>query len=363
MPTPANGRAPGSRKKSVAERMRSEEKTPTRHGYFHSFDGTRLFYSIEGEGKPIVFCYGLVCSSLHWTYQIEHFSRKYQSIWFDYRGHHNSDPPRDLNSLTIETLARDMGILLDELKIEDAVFMGHSMGVNIVLEFYRQQPERVKGLVLANGTAGRPLETLFHVNVLQAGFKFLKRVYDTSPGLVSLLWKMQKGNPVSRKLMTFAGFNPYLTPEEDVALYLDQIAEMDPRILIHLIQNYDKYDATAWLHTVKAPTLIVAGENDMAIPIYQQELMHQLIPDSRLEIIRHGSHCPQMDLPELFDHKIENFLAEIGYHPKDASTKEATPSKSPGQPEAEPVEDQDSASSLKTETASRSTAQPGDPAR
>jgi pimeloyl-ACP methyl ester carboxylesterase len=168
-------------------------------------------------------------------------------------------------------------------------------------------------MVLANGTPRRPLETLFHNNALQAGFRLLKRTYDISPELVEFIWKLQKGNPVARTLMALAGFNPHLTPPEDVQLYLDQVADMDPRVLLYLIENYDTYDATAWLHTIRAPTLILGGENDHAIPIAQQELMHQLIPGSRLEVIRHGSHCPQMDLPELVNLKIEGFLREMGY--------------------------------------------------
>jgi pimeloyl-ACP methyl ester carboxylesterase len=90
---------------------------------------------------------------------------------------------------------------------------------------------------------------------------------------------------------------------------------MDPAILIHLIQSYDRYDATSWLHTIKVPTLVIAGENDKVIPVKQQELMQQLIPNSRFEVIHHGSHCPQMDLPELVNMKIEKFLSEIGYSP------------------------------------------------
>src|SRR6185437_11576315 len=133
-------RPPGARKRSVAERLRAGEAPPASHGYFRSFDGTQLFYSIEGQGKPLVFCYGLVCSSLHWTYQIQHFDRTHQAIWFDYRGHGNSEVPKDFTSLTLENMARDLTTLFDELNIKDAVLLGHSMGVNVVLEFYRQHP-------------------------------------------------------------------------------------------------------------------------------------------------------------------------------------------------------------------------------
>lgn len=306
-------RPSGSRKKSLRDRQQSEASIPTRNGYFRSFDGTKLFYSVEGEGKPIIFCYGLVCSSLHWTYQIDYFRRNYKAVWMDFRGHQNSDTPEDLNSLTLENLAKDLKLLLDELKIQDAVFLGHSMGVNVVLEFYRLFPERVSGMILSNGTPTRPLETLLHSNALLPAFRVLELLAEKSPGLLKKLWGLQKGNPLVHRTMGMLGFNPHLTAKEDIALYVDQISEMDPRIFLTLIRNYDNYDGSSWLHTVACPTRIIAGENDLVVPLAQQELLHQLIPNSEFEVIRHGSHCPQMDLPDLVNSKIEEFLKRIHY--------------------------------------------------
>lgn len=323
---PTKPRPPGARRKSLVDlkKERAQARPPVTHGYVKSFDGTKLFYSVEGNGIPLVFCYGLVCSSLHWTYQIDYFQNNYRAVWFDYRGHHNSELPKDLKSLTLENMAMDLGILLDELDISEAVFLGHSMGANTVLEFYRQQPHRVRGMVLANGTAKPPLETMFRNNAFQGGFKFLKALYHQSPEVFSFLWKLQKGNPITRSLITFGGFNPHLTPPEDIQLYLDQVADLDPGILVHLIENYDSYDASAWLHTIQVPTLILAGERDSVIPIEQQELMRQLIPNSRMVTIPHGSHCPQMDLPDLVNLQIEKFLNEINYRSIPSRTMETS---------------------------------------
>jgi pimeloyl-ACP methyl ester carboxylesterase len=318
---PKKPRPAGARRRSPSDL--ASGAAPVSHGYVKSFDGTKLFYTTEGEGKPLIFCYGLVCSSLHWTYQIDHFSKNYQTVWFDYRGHQNSETPKNMNSLTLENMARDLGIILDELKIDDAILLGHSMGVNVVLEFYRQQPKRVAGMVLANGTPKRPLETIFRNNTLQGAFKMLKAIYARSPELVQTFWKLGKGNPIARAMITLGGFNPHLTPQADIELYVDQVSEMDPAILIHLIENYESCDAVPWLHTVKAPTLIVAGEEDKITPIEQQELMHQLIPGSQLEIIRHGSHCPQMDLPDLVNHKIADFLERLNYATTPTPTTES----------------------------------------
>jgi pimeloyl-ACP methyl ester carboxylesterase len=306
---PLKPRPQGFRKKI----QRETEVPNVQHGYVKSFDDTRIFYSIEGTGKPIIFCYGLVCSSLHWTYQISHFRKSHQAIWFDYRGHQNSDVPKDMNSLTLDAISQDLEILLDELKVKDAVFMGHSMGVNVVLEFYRRHPEKVKGMILANGAATRPLETMFRHNSMQAGFELINKIYKQSPFIVRKVWQMMRMNPLTKTLITLGGFNPHLTPSDDINLYIQQVGEMDPAILINLIHNYRNVDAAAWLHTVKAPTLIIAGEQDRLIPVEQQELLHQLIPNSQIEVIKHGSHCPQMDLPEHVNLRIEKFMQEIGY--------------------------------------------------
>src|SRR4051812_26983027 len=91
---PKKPRPVGARRRSTDELL--AERGPVAHGYVKSFDGTKLFYSTEGEGKPLVFCYGLVCSSLHWTYQIDHFAKTHQTVWFDYRGHQNSETPKSL---------------------------------------------------------------------------------------------------------------------------------------------------------------------------------------------------------------------------------------------------------------------------
>src|SRR5262249_18836659 len=154
--------------------------------------------------------------------------KSYRTVWMDYRGHQNSDPPDDLSTLTLESLAKDLRGMLDELKIDQAVFIGHSMGVNVVLEFQRLFPERVAGLVLSNGTPTRPLETLLHSNALTPGFRLLELFAEKSPDLLRKLWKLQKGNPLVHKTIGMLGFNPHLTAKDDVALYVDQIADLDP---------------------------------------------------------------------------------------------------------------------------------------
>lgn len=305
-------RLPGART-PLTNRSGSNERTSIRHGYFKTFDGTRLFYSEEGDGLPLVFCYGLVCSSLHWTYQIDAFRNRYRTIWFDYRGHQSSDRPADVETMTVEMIARDLGQLFDELKLDQAVVLGHSMGVNVALDFARQFPERAKALILTNGTPNRPLDLLLGSNITEPAFDLFDKVQKRFPRVAREFWKLTGNNPLVHTLIAMQGFNPYLTPREDVVRYVQQVAQIEPDIFLKLIQNYQTYDATPWLHTLTQPTLIVSGERDRITPPSSQKILHELIPNSRLELVRHGSHCPQMDLPDLFNHLIANFLREISY--------------------------------------------------
>jgi len=307
-------RPQGARRSPKTKSDENQKEVLTQNGYFDSFDGTKIFFSKEGEGRPLVFVYGLVCSSLHWTYQIEHFKKNYQAVWFDYRGHHNSGMPSDIKSITIEAMASDLAQLLEHEGIRDAIFLGHSMGVNVVLELYKNHPEYFKGMILANGTARAPLENIFRNNLSVFGFEWLKKIHALAPETIKKLWHLQKNNPFTRLLVQLGGFNPHLTPKADIDLYVDQVMSMDPAIFIQVVEQYQKNDAMPWLHQVKVPTLIIAGEDDHVIPSEQQKLLHQMIPGSEFELIRHGSHCPQMDLPELFNMRVQKFLDQLGYN-------------------------------------------------
>lgn len=278
-------------------------------GTFRTFDGTKIYFQSEGDGKvPLVFCYGLICSNLHWKYQFQALKEKYRCIWFDYRGHHRSEMPEDPESLNLQAMAADIDSLCDELKLKRVVTLGHSMGVNVVLEHYRRSPDRVMAMVLANGTARNPLDTLMGTNGFKPVFDILRTIYALNPNLVKKVWSLQKHNILSNLLIAFGGFNPFLAKKEDISTYISQIYSMDPQLLLKISKSYQELDSTPWLHEVRVPTLVLCGENDKVIPPDQQHCLAQLIPGSELDVIQHGSHCPQLDLPDLVTARLEKFL-------------------------------------------------------
>lgn len=281
---------------------------PITFGTYSSFDGTPVFYCVEGKGPPLVFCYGFACSPLHWTYQIDHFRHQYTCIWIDYRGHRRTPIPNKLSDLTIEAIVKDLHGLLEHLDIPQAVFLGHSMGVSVALEFAHQFPEKVKSLVLANGTAKRPLETLFGGNFLAPAFQAFSLLEEKTPELVEQVWKIRGKAQMFSYLFALLGFNRHLSHPDDIKEYARQIASFSPLVMTHLMNDYEKFDATPWLHQIKRPTLVISGAKDYITPPETQQLMHQLILGSELFEVKHGSHCSTLDEPELVNLVIQKFL-------------------------------------------------------
>lgn len=280
------------------------------HGYFRSFDGLKLFYSVRGPkgAPPLIFCYGLVCSKLQWKYQIEHFEKTHRVIYFDYRGHHNSEAPDDPGSMTIEALARDLATLHEELKLPPCAVLGHSLGVNIVLEFYRMHPERVSALVLANGTPKDPFETMFGHNLTQVLFPLLPFAYNLAPELIDKFWKSQGTSPLSQEFVARLGFNVKKAKRADINEYIRLTSQVRTDLFLHLLKDFTVYDACHWLDQVKVPTLVIGGQKDYITPPINARKMAKIIPGAKLKVFADGSHCVQMEQIEAVNTLIEDFL-------------------------------------------------------
>lgn len=103
-------------------------------------------YELEGEGKTIVFVHGLSDSLAYWKVLSENLKNDYQTLIYDLRGHGES--PDDDKNTTINLYQEDLYQLLKALNIENAVFVGLSLGGNIILDLAVNHPEMVNGLVV-----------------------------------------------------------------------------------------------------------------------------------------------------------------------------------------------------------------------
>ncbi len=284
--------------------------TEKRTGYFKSFDGTRIYYEVRGSGPPMIFCYGIGCLMNHWHLQVKHFSHKFQVITFDYRAHHFSDVPESLDHLDIDSMAWDIKALCEELDIKDAHFVGHSFGVQLLVRTYDMFPELFKDLVFINGFVQNPLAGMFGNDLALSFFHMFKSGYGLLPETLTQLWKIALENPLAIQLSALAGgFNLKLTSLKDIEIYARGVAALDLPAFIKIFESMLNYDGHPVLERIKAPTLIVAGKNDSVTPLKHQERIHQLIKNSSYLIVPFGSHCSQLDMPELVNLKMDQFYS------------------------------------------------------
>lgn len=282
---------------------------PKSTGYFRSFDGTRIYFETRGEGPPLVLNYGIGCLMNHWRHQIKYFSQHYKVITYDYRAHHRSEIPEDRAHLNIDALAQDLKGLLDHLELQKASLWGHSFGVQMLVHFYDQHPNLVHSLVFINGFVQNPLKGMFGTDLTASAFQLFKSGYGLLPETLSYLFKTSVQNPLAIQLSALAGgFNLKLTSLKDIEIYARGIASMDLNAFITLFESMMNYDGLPVVERIDAPTMVIGGKQDSVTPQKHQEDLHRLIKGSEFLMVPYGSHCTQLDMPDLVNLKIERFL-------------------------------------------------------
>ena len=278
-------------------------------GQFLSYDGAKIYYESRGQGPPLIFCYGVGCLFNHWSPQIRYFSTQRQTIMFDYRGHHQTPIPEDKRSLNIESLSKDIIALCEFLKIEEADFVGHSFGVQVLLKTYQKKQKLFKTMSFINGLYRNPFESVVEADNLLNWINQIKKIYNQGPDLFSFFWRKGVTHPlfIPLSLLT-GGFNFGKTALKDIEIYTRGMASVDVRIFITFFEEMISFQGEDILNTIGSPTLIICGSKDAITPLEDQKKMSRIIPNSELCIIPDGSHCTQLDFPERVNLKIQDFI-------------------------------------------------------
>jgi poly(3-hydroxyalkanoate) depolymerase len=251
----------------------------------------RLRTSVRGTGRPLLLVTGLGASlDLAAPFEEELCARGRQVISFDAPGVGGSTAyrwPRRLSGVA-ETVVG----LLDRLGVEEVDVLGVSLGGAVAQQLARSAPHRVRRLVLA----------------------------ATMPGLGGV-----PGSP--HVLLTLATPRRYRDPE-----YYRQIAgriyggaaRTDPAGLVHAalgrfrppstwgyagqLYAITGWSSLPWLHTLRHPTLVLAGDDDPIVPVVNAHLMAWRIPDARLHVVRGGGHLFILERPAEIADLVASFL-------------------------------------------------------
>jgi len=115
------------------------------------YKNTNISFTDSGNGKAIVLLHGFLENKKMWTEYVDLFSEKYRVVTIDLLGHGESDCLGYVH--TMEDNAYAVNAVLEDLEIEKAIIVGHSMGGYVGLAFAELYPDKIQKLVLLNSTS------------------------------------------------------------------------------------------------------------------------------------------------------------------------------------------------------------------
>ncbi|MFW7380088.1 MAG: alpha/beta fold hydrolase [Oligoflexus sp.] len=300
-----------------------------KQGTVNSFDGTPIWFrQIGNQGPYMVLCDGVGCEGYVWKYVIRDFASDYRLLHFNYRGHGKTPMPRDKGNIGIEVNVRDLAAILNHLKVrEPIILVGHSMGVQVVLEFYKQFPKKVQALIALTGPYGQALATLYNSPVPNLVFPTVKKLFETYPQVTRTIWRNLINTEIGIQYAMRFELNRHLLKREDFSPYLRDLSRMDPFAFLSSLEAAAKHDAASYLPHIKVPTLIIAGEKDRFTPYWVGEKMAEKIPGAEFLALPTASHTGPLELPDLVNLRMEKFLNQLK-KPKTAVRRKKASNKS-----------------------------------
>jgi 3-oxoadipate enol-lactonase len=241
------------------------------------------------DAPPLVLGPSLGTSTAMWEPQVPALTEHFRVIRYDARGHGASPVPP--GPYEIDDFATDLAALLDRLGIARAHIAGISLGGMTAIAFAAAHPQRVDRLVLACTSAH-----------LAAPAAWADRAAKVRAGGTSAI-----ADPVVARWVTPA----YAADNPEVVARLRQLLVNSPddgyAASCGAIERMDLRDR---LPAITAPTLVIAGAQDLAIPSEHAERIVAALPNARLAILDPGAHLPNVEQPEAFANLVIEHLRD-----------------------------------------------------
>ncbi|MET1051274.1 MAG: alpha/beta hydrolase [Mycetocola sp.] len=247
-------------------------------------------------GRPLVFAHGFGCSQEMWNAVSPHFEADYQVVRFDQVGAGDSDlAAYDRGKYdSLHGYADDLLDILDDLDLDDVVFVGHSVSAMIGVLAETRDPSRFGGMVLV-APSPRYTNTSGYVGGFeQSDIDALLDALDANYlGWSATMAPLMVGNPDRPEL------GERLTAS---------FCRIDPEIARHFARVTFLSDNRRDLRNVTTPTLILQCRDDIVAPLTVGEFVHAEIPDSTLVVLDATGHCPNLSAPDDVSAAIAGFL-------------------------------------------------------
>ncbi len=256
-------------------------------------NGVNLFYQFHGpeDGEPLVLNNGVFMNTASWAFQLPDLAKRYRVLAYDMRGQGQSDHPEGEYSL--EQHGEDLAALMDGLGLGRAHMVGTSYGGELNLVMGIHHPERCHSLTIitsvshSDALCNAMIERWILAAQLGDGPRFFRLIY---------------ADVYSE---AFLGSRPELIPMAE-----KRYAELDLPAAERLVRSFQKFNVTADLGRITAPTCIASAELDLLKPRKYGEIMHRAIAGSEFHLIPDCGHVAVLEKAAEVNTIILGFLAK-----------------------------------------------------
>ena len=258
------------------------------------YQGISIHFDELGSGPALVLGHSFLCSGDMWEPQIARLAEAHRVINVDFRGHGRSGPAE--SPFTLYDLVDEVVAVLDHLGVERAVWAGLSIGGMVALRAAVTFPDRVSGLILLDSHAG-----------------------------AERLWKKAKYRALGLGVR-LVGFRPFLggvlpmmfgrtTLRENrdlTRVWGEKFAASHVSSMLHGLEALVRRDSLIErLGQIRAPSLVIVGQEDRSLPVADSQVIHTGLPDSRLVVIPGAGHLSTLEQPAAVTRAMLEFLEQL----------------------------------------------------
>lgn len=253
----------------------------------------RLPYVEQGDpsGVPVVLLHGLTDSWRSFELVLPHLPQSIRAFALTQRGH--GDASRPEAGYRFHDFAADAAAFMDALDLEAAVIAGHSSHSFVAQRFAIDRPESTLGLVLIGPPAS------------MRDKPGLRELYDSTISKLT--------DPIDPSFVRkFAEGTTGPVPHAFLEAQVQETLKMPARVWREAFGALFEDDLAGERDMIKAPTLIVWGDQDEIVPRSEPEVLLTAIAGSQLVVYEGVGHSPHWEQPDRFASDLAAFVERLG---------------------------------------------------
>jgi pimeloyl-ACP methyl ester carboxylesterase len=265
--------------------------------YLKSFDGTKIYYEVRGDGKRkncLVLLHGLGGDLTAWDKEVEYFnSEGLSTIAIDLRGHGLSGRSKKSEFYKFTNFARDVVEVMKKEGFKKYSLIGRCFGGMVSLFLEAKYPKSSNNLILVD-TSYKPPRFVEPVVRNPYLFKIFRLITKIVPDL---------------RLKGHVNFDNFIgTNDIDLRRIISDVLHVSLKSYLLISENLVGYNAIDLLDKISVPTLVIEGKEDTIFPPEIAEKLKERIENSEIGYIDKANHILVINNPLDLAREIERFL-------------------------------------------------------